>query len=254
MKNFEDAINLDPADYEMLAGMCRYWLSIGDLEQARQWLQRAEAIGAGQPIPTIARVSFYIFQERYDLARDLASRIVAQEMEDRYGSSSGFRYAIAIGSVKEGNYQAALAPYRTAFPWAFQSPLELPLDASDYNNDIIQIAALLRLSDPGSEQTGHLLDLVEGTADRFNPRDGLWTPDLTHAAIAAIRGDHETSLARLNSAWDKNWRLEWREQLLENAVFTQLVGEPGYQELVASFESDMEHQREEAYELMGITK
>jgi len=254
MKNFADAINLDPDDYEMVAGMSRYWLVIGDLERARQWLQRAEAIGAGQPIPTVARISFYLFQEQFDLARDLASRVVAQKIEDRYGSNSWFRFAIAIGSVKDGDYQAALAPYRTAFPWAFQSPLEFPANSTDYNADIMLLAMLLKLSDPGSEIMGQLLDLVEATADRFNPREGPWTPDLTHAAIAAIRGDHDTAIARLNSAWDQKWRMDWRETLLENPVFTQLDHEPGYQELVTRFKTEMESQREQAYELMGITQ
>ena len=41
---------------------------------------------------------------------------------------------------------------------------------------------------------------------------------------------------------------------MDDAIFTQLAGEPGYQELVARFEADMERQREEAHVLLDITK
>ena len=254
MKNFEDAINLDPGDYEMLAGMSQYWLSLGDLEQARLWLQRAETIGAGQSIPTLARIKFYMFQEQYDLARDLASQVLEQGIEDRYKSNSVFRHTVAIGSIHDGDYEAALVPYRNSFPWAFQSPLDLPPDVADHSYDLIQIAALLTNTDPTSTRPGQLLEVVKTTADQFNPRAGLWTPDLRYAAIAAILGDHEAALNSLNSAWDKNWRYSLRSTLGQNLAFSQLKNEPGFQKLVARFETDMERQREEAYELMGITK
>ncbi len=53
---------------------------------------------------------------------------------------------------------------------------------------------------------------------------------------------------------DLRWRVGWRDTLLFDVVFSQLAGEPGYQELVARFEADMERQREEAYQLMGIAR
>jgi hypothetical protein len=58
----------------------------------------------------------------------------------------------------------------------------------------------------------------------------------------------------LNSAWDKNWRLGWRETLLNDAVFSQLKNKPGYRELVTRFELDMERQRQLAYQLLEINK
>ena len=47
-KGFVEAIDLDPGDFEMIAAMNYYWITLGDADQAEQWMQRAEAIGAGQ--------------------------------------------------------------------------------------------------------------------------------------------------------------------------------------------------------------
>ena len=79
-------------------------------------------------------------------------------------------------------------------------------------------------------------------------------PEMIHASIATIRGERQTAINWLNSAFQKNWRIGWRQSLLEDPIISRLADEPGYQELVARFETEMERQREEAYELMGITK
>ena len=42
--------------------------------------------------------------------------------------------------------------------------------------------------------------------------------------------------------------------MFEDAIFVQLTNEPGFQELITRFETDMERQRELAYELMDIRK
>ncbi|MCJ7814533.1 MAG: hypothetical protein MUP31_00640, partial [Xanthomonadales bacterium] len=254
VKGFSDAIERDPDDYEMVAAMCSFWVLLGDAEQAQLWQQRADAIGADQPIPIWSRLNLYKFREQHDLARDLAGQTLERKIEDRFGSNSLFRQTWAFESARIGNYQAALKPYREAFTWAFPTPLEVPDNLQGHIWDIIQIAGLLTLAEPMSGRPEQLLDIIAGSVDQQDPRWGAWNPDLTHAAIATIRGEREVAVNWLNSAWDKKWRDGWREQLLDDAIFTQLAGEPGYQELVARFEADMERQREEAYVLMGITK
>ena len=87
-----------------------------------------------------------------------------------------------------------------------------------------------------------------------HPGWGVWASDITSAAIATIRGEPEAALQSLNNAWDKKWRLGWRRVLLEDAVFMPLRNEPGYQELVARFEAEMERQRLIAYELLEVEK
>jgi tetratricopeptide (TPR) repeat protein len=251
---FTEAIKRDPGDYEMIAAMSFYWVTMGDAEQAEQWLERAEAIGAGQPFPLIARLRLLKYREQHDRARDLARRALAQNIENRHGSDWVLKQTWAYESSRAGDFQAALEPLRASLPWAFEPELVLPDDFSFQTNRAILVAALLRMTDPTSERPEQLLKAAENSPDHQHPAWGVWSSDLDKAAIATVRGDYETALEWLNSAWDKNWRFMWRETLVEDAIFSQLKNEPGYKELVARFEADMEQQRELAYELLEVER
>ena len=253
-KYFADAIERDPGDYEMFAGMTRFWLVLGDADEAERWQTRAEAIGAGQPVPIWSRLLVLKYREQHDLARDLASKALAQNLENRHGSQYAFRQTFAFESARDGDYQAALTPFRESAPWAFEPQLVLPNDLNEQVFDIIQIAALLKLSDPTSDRPAELLEAVESVIDQLPPYWAVYSGDISRSAIAAIRGDSEAALQWLNSAWDKRWRTDWRNILLDDVVFSQLANEPSYQELVARFEADMDQQRQLAYELLEINK
>lgn len=254
LKGYSEAIALDPDDYEMVAAMSLFWVLLGDAEQADRWQQRADAIGAGQPVPIWSRLMLYQSREQHDMAKQLAGQVLERKIEDRFGTNSIFRQTWAYESARTGNYQAALMPFQQALPWAFEDLLVLPPNVAGHIGDLLQVAALLKLTDPTSERRSQLLEVVENMGDQQSPRRGLWAADLDKAAIATNRGDNETALKWLNGAWDKKWRLGWRAVLLNNAVFIPLKNEPGYQELVSRFEADMVRQREEAYQLMGITR
>jgi TolB-like protein/tetratricopeptide (TPR) repeat protein len=254
MKGYSEAIELDPNDYEMVAAMGLFWVLLGDTEQADKWQQRADAIGAGQPVPVWSRLMLYQYREQHDLAKKLAGQVLERKIEDRYGTNTIFRQTWAYESARTGNYQAALKPFQHALPWAFEDLLVLPPNVAGHIGDLLQIAALLKLTDPTSERPSQLLEVVENMGDQQNPRRGFWGTDLDNAAVATIRGDNETALKWLNSAWDKKLRLGWRLILLNNAVFIPLKNEPGYRDLAARFEADMDRQRDVAYELMEIQK
>jgi TolB-like protein len=253
-KGYAEAIEKDPDDYEMLAAMSSFWVLMGDAQQADNWQQRADAIGAGQPIPIWGRLKLYKFREQHDLARNLARQVLDRKLEERFNTQFTFRQAWAYESARNGEYQAALEPYRERFPWAFEEPLVVPDYLQDIIGDIIQIAGLLKLAEPLSDRPEQLLDIAAENVDRFSPGWGVFTLDLNLAGIAVVRGNHEEALDLLDSAWNKKWRVSWREILLDDAIFSQLADEPRYQALVARFESDMERQREEAYELMGVAR
>ncbi len=253
-KGFSDAIVRDPGDYEMVSAMTVFWVELGDAEQADQWQRRAEAIGSGQPFPMWSRLSLLQYREQHDLALTFVKQVLDGKPEDRHGRNSMFRHTLAFESALAGDYEAGLIPYREALPWAFESVLEIPENAPNQIGDIIQVAGLLKLAEPMSERPEELLSLAETHIDDQKPNWGLWQPSISRAAVATIRGHHDEAIDWLNKAWDKNWRYGWRAVLINDAVLSQLAGEPGYQALITRFETDMERQREEAYALMGITK
>ena len=252
LKGFSEAIERDPEDYEMLSAVCANWIGLGDAEQAAAWQTRAEAIGAGQLFPAWSRLKLLKFREQYDQVHDFAKQVLDSGMEDRHGRIANIRQDWAFESERRGDYQGALEPYRQALAWAFQTPLDAPDNVQAQFWDIAEIAALLKLAEPMSGRPEELLSIIEARIDDQHPSLGIWNADLSRAAIATIRGQHQEGLEWINKAWDKNWRLGWRETLVEDAIFNQLENEPGYKELVTRFEADMEKQRELAYELMGI--
>jgi len=254
IKGYDEAIKLDPGDFEMLAAMVQFWIWLGDTDQAVQWLNRAEAIGAGQPIPTRARLELLSFREQHNLVRDLAEKTLAQKADDRHGTQFALRQVWAFESARVGDYEAALKPFRESLPWAFEPQLVLPDNLKDQIGDMVQIAALLQLADPTSERSIQLTAAVESVANMPYVHFADWGSDLDHAATATLRGDPENALQWLNTAFDKKWRLGWRQTLVYNVVFNPLRNEPGYRNLLARFEADMDLQRQLAYELLDIKK
>jgi len=254
VKFYSEAIERDPGDYEMLAAMTRFWVLLGDADRAEQWLIRSESIGAGQPLPIWGRLVLLKYREQNDLARDLAQKALAQNTEDRHGSQFAFRQTLAYELARDGDYQAALAPYRKSYPWAFEPQLVLPPNSKFQAGDMIEIAALLKLADPTSDRPEQLLAAAANLSDDLPPEWGVWAGDINRAGIATTRGDFDTALQWLNSAWDKQWRLGWRTRLLNDAVFIQLKNEPGYKDLVVRFEADMDRQRQLAYDLLETEK
>jgi tetratricopeptide (TPR) repeat protein len=253
-KGFSEAIERDPGDYEMVSAMTVFWVQLGDAEQADQWQRRAEAVGAGQPFPMWSRLELLQYREQHDRALTFVKQVLDGKPENRHGRNSMFRHILAYESALDGDYQAGLMPYREALPWAFEPVLEVPKYLASQVLDIIQIAGLLKLAEPMSGRPEELMSLVETHVDDQSPAWGVWQPSISRAAIATIRGRHDEALDWLNDAWDKNWRFGWRAVLINDAVLSQLAGEPGYETLKARFETDMERQREEAYALMGIIK
>ena len=253
-KGYADAIERDPDDYEMLSAMTRFWLDMGDAGQADIWQQRADAIGAGQPIPILGRLKLYQYREQHDLARQLIEQTLERKIEPRFGSDFLMRRLWAFELARVGDFQTALEPYRERFPWAFETPFQPPLEAMNFFGDIIQIAGLLKRAEPLSNQWEDLLSFAEQYADTGAPGWGAWLTNVVFASIDTVRGEKESALNRLDSAWDQHWRVGWRDMLLHDAIFSQLSDEPRYQALVIRFETEMERQREEAYILMEITK
>ena len=251
---FTEAIKRDPGDFEMIAAMSYFWLTMGDAEQAELWLQRSEAIGAGQPFPIVGRLRLLKYNEQHKQAYDLAAKTMTQNLENRHGSQQTLRQIWAYESARIGDFQAALEPFRESMPWAFEPELRLPEGFALHSGDAIQVAGLLKLADPTSERPEQLLKAVEAISGQQHPAWGIWASDIDNAAVATIRGDYETALQYLNNAWDKKFRFMWREALIEDAILRQLKNEPGFKDLVARFETDLEQQRELAYELMELEK
>jgi TolB-like protein/Flp pilus assembly protein TadD len=246
------ALEHDPRDYEMLAAMTLFWTILGDSDQAQLWLQRAEALGAGQPVPISARITLYQFEERHDLARELVKAALDREMEDRHGTNFFFRQINAYESLATETYDEALAPYRKLLPWAFAPELSAPPNFLEHLDDLIYAADLLKRAEPLSQRPEQLLALVEPLISDRTGGAFAWLEDFRAAKLATLKGDEERAIRLLNDTFDQGRIMYWRQFTLYDPVISRLRGTPGFDELIARYEAEMDRQRELAYELLGV--
>lgn len=250
--NFRKAIERDPKDFEMLAAMAQFWIALGETRQGSIWLDRAEAIGAGQPVPTNARILLYEFNEQYDRAGDLVVQALARKMDNRHGTEYFFRRANAQHAMRTGRYEQGLAPYRELVPWIFGAQSEWPEDAIQWTDDLLFAAALLKKQDPLSETPATLVDYVERHAEDIHPRQGAGTRPYRMAAVHALRGDGPQALVYLDEYAKYQVMPYWRPSLIDNPVFHDLRDDPQFRDLVREAEAQAERQRIDALALLEV--
>ena len=248
------AIELDPNDHELVAGMAIRWTILGDLEQAELWAKKADEMAADKPISILARVGLYQYREQYNLAADLAKRALDRELDNRQQSNNSFRRAW-IGSLVQANrIDEALDYYRKALPEAFETPPALDLDSNRHIGQLVEVATLLQMQDPNSPLAVILIDAAEQKNELNEDRWLPWLTSVQRAAIAVARGDKATAIAFLNEVPDGKFGGRWRDYLGTWWVWDALHDEPEFKHLIAMLEEDMDRQREEAYELLGMNK
>ena len=252
LKGYAEASQRDPEDFEMLAAMAMFWIALGDIDQARAWLARAEAIGAGQPVPVYTRVLLYEALEQYDQAGDLAVNARARQMEDRHGTESFFRRAVVAHAMREGRWDDGLALYRSDLPWVFEEALAFPDTAVDWIDDLIVIAALMKNNDPLSTRPAELLDYAAAKVDDYPPEAGVMTPHLRWAGIHAVRGEEGPAVDALQRFRDFGLFPYWRQAVIENPAVMSLHQNPDYQALLDDYRSFAEEERLRARDLLGV--
>jgi Tfp pilus assembly protein PilF len=254
IKGYSEAIQRDPEDYEMLAAMAQFWGTLEDMEQARTWLERAEALGAGQPVPMISRVMFLNLQEQFERAGDLARQGIEQGVENRHGAVTQMRRANATQAMRSGDWERGLAPYRKVYPWAFEPELVAPDEIGDWIAELLHIARLMKSADPLSQRPAELMDVVTRHLDYQPPAWGRHSKAYREAGLDALRGEAQAAVGHLREARDLGLFLNWQAIIVNDPLFLTLASEPDYQELLTEFEAETESQREAAYVLLGISR
>ncbi|HMB60543.1 MAG TPA: tetratricopeptide repeat protein [Xanthomonadales bacterium] len=244
------SIEADPADPELPAGFALAWLDLGDLEQAEIMLQKAASLEPDHPFVQAARIEFLIEQEQYQQALDLARKAYDDDLPDRQGSRFIINRLLVNDAVKRKDYDQALGILAEDFPEGIESPLDTR-DASTADL-LASIAYVIKLKDPASDEVGAILDHAEELNalrdERRLPQDKAFN----QAMIEVTRGNKPSAIASLQDSFEKGWRWGWRDVMFRDFQFESLHQEPEFKQLIAQFEADMEKQRAEAYELLGL--
>mgnify|MGYP001823887035 FL=1 len=203
------ALPYDENDYELTAGIAKYWTDLGDFELAEQWLQKSLALGADRPQPISSRILLWQQQEQHGLATDLARQAI--DLEGRGNSRNFIRNAYVIDALKHKDFQSALDAYRIDNPEIFEEPMHLRENNPSWNmDDLTEIAFILKSADVTSSKAVELLDFAERKLKEADPAVLPWISELSLAALENVRGNTDLAITYLDQAFDHNFRQDWR--------------------------------------------
>jgi tetratricopeptide (TPR) repeat protein len=244
------AIELDPGDHELKAGIAAAWIDLGDMEQAERWLQEAAQLAPDQPTTVSTRIQILLQSEQLQQALDLAQKAHDEDLPERQGSGEIIYGLLVDDAVHRRDFDRALELLQGRMPTGVASPLEL--DEPDDVTLLAGMAQVMKMQDSASEQATALLDHATALNRQSDNRRIPFESGFRLAAIESAKGNKAGAIAGLQAAFNAGWRLDWQYVLHNDWRFESLHNEPDYKNLLAMMEKDMEKQREEAYELMGL--
>jgi TolB-like protein/Flp pilus assembly protein TadD len=245
------AHEFDPDDYELSAELAGLWLSLGDVDMAEQWLQKTEAVGgSNQPRPIAYKVDLLNYKEQDGLAAQLAA--TALQLPNRFFSRSRIRNAYVAHALKNGDSESAIEAYRIDNPDWFEDPMRIDLDRVSWSaGELVEMAVILKAGNLMSEDANRFIEAAQTVIDKAHPTLVPWFASVNLAGLEVARGNSSEALRLLRRAFvDENMRMQWRFYLQHWFVLEPLHDESEYRELVASLDSEMEQQREQAFELL----
>ncbi len=246
------AIAADPKDPELPAGIALAWIELGDMKQAEYWTRQAEQLAPEQIYTTYARSNLSLQNEQYQQAVDLAQRAFDKGLQFRLGATAQVVDILVNDAVQRRDYAHAMQYLQSLLPGDVESPLQLK-----HPNDTFLLAKMAKVTDlqnPGSEDAASWLEHAEMLSQSS---DNKWISSmgpLRLAYIAAARSEKEEAMKQLHAAFDAGWPNDWRTTLHQDFLFQPMQNEPEFKELIALYDADMERQREEAYELLGLPR
>jgi TolB-like protein/Tfp pilus assembly protein PilF len=241
---------VDPDDHELQAQLAEQWLGLGDLKMAETWLERAMSSAPGEPATLAAQVTLLLYKEQATLAAQLAARSLHKP--NRFFTRDVIRNAYVTDALKRGESRSALEAYRIDNEWFFEEPMQISEKIVSWGaGDLIELAFILKSAELTSSKADELLNAAETLTQNTHPDLTQWLSDINLAGIEATRGNKETALQHLRDAYDNGMRLRWRYRMQHWFVLEPLHGMGEYQQLVALFEQDMEHQLERTHELLA---
>jgi TolB-like protein/Tfp pilus assembly protein PilF len=246
------AFAADPADPELPTGMALVWMDLGDHEQAEIWLHKAASLEPDQPFVVAARIQNLVYKEQYQQAVELANDALDKKLPNRQGSADIIARVIVNDAIARKDYEHAMTALRQRLPEGMTSPLETQNGSDVFT--LASMAMVIKLQDPASGQLTALLEHAEELNRKASDRKIPFEKPFNMAMIESVRGNKQQAISALTTAFERGWRWDWQLWMHRDYQFEPLRDEPEFKNLTARIEADMEKQREEAYELLGLDR
>ena len=223
------ALSLDPGDPNVAAGLGRSFLDLGDLTEAKVWIDRAVQIGPENVWPNVAMS--LLLALRGDEAAALKHARIAQsdwELEPLPLK------LVSDGELREGRYADALSLYQQTYPELLKD--DPKIDGSNWR-PAIDVALVLSKTDERGQ--ANLLLIRSLRHIQTLPRLGFGGYAIADAQIYALQGEKQKALSALRQAIGEGWRFLWRYLFKHDLLLESLHDEPEFQAMVAEIEADM---------------
>jgi len=238
----EQAVRLDPDDYETIAFLAWVYLDLGDKTSSNEWLGRALAKGPDQALPMAVSAAIELYAGEYEQAASIARTALQNQVDNRWGAHSIFLRVLRDAALRSGEYAEALEWYRQLMPDLFAERV----DITQYNvQDAVNLALLLRKSGE-QEQANRLLSAVHVFED---PTFGSYIYNgargISNVHALAIAGRTEEAIEAFRVAVDNQFRVAWEWATELNPNMESLYDDPRYKAMIAEIKAGMAAQLEQ---------
>ena len=225
----------DPADFELWAHIALDADTIGAIELADRYMDRALELGQEEPAVLKCYAIVLARRGQHDAAHEIARRALEAGLDDRWGSNQYFLRLVRDDAIRSGNFDDAQAWYLDRHPELF---LDSPKIAVGNVNAAADLALLLqRAGEPGAANA--LIDV--GLAwFRLTQPAGVHgnLVNIVDVELLALAGKKDAALDALRQAIDSGWRDNWK-YIFRNETLASLRDEPRFQAITSQLQDDM---------------
>jgi tetratricopeptide (TPR) repeat protein len=223
------ALSLDPGNQDFPASLGRSFLDLGDLTEAKVWIDRAVQMAPENVQPNMA-MSLLLALRGDEAAALKHARVAQSDWELEWLPLT----LVRDGELRAGRYTDALSLYEKTYPEVLKD--DPKIDGSNWR-PAIDVA--LVLSETDERERANLLLTRSLRHIQTLPRLGIGGYRIADAEIYALQGEKQKALAALRQAIDEGWRYLWRYSLKYDPSLESLHDEPKFQAMIAEIEADM---------------
>lgn len=229
------AMTMDPEDFELPAHTGLNANLLGDPDLADRYLDRALALGPGEP--AVLKCHAQVLAERglFDEALAIARRALEANLDDRLNSDSVFLRLVRDGALRSGDFGDARSWFQKRHPELFTDLPEITAD-----NVVAAADLVLLLRRAGQPEVADRLVDAGLSWYRATQILGVYgnLARISRTQFMALKGDKKSALESLEDAADKGWGNVWQWDT-SNENLASLRNEPEFQAIMAQLEDDM---------------
>ena len=241
---FIKSFSTDPEDFENWSHLGWYAEMLGNPLWADRYMDRALQLGPEEPAVLKCLAQLLMHRGNTAEATVIAHRALEEGLDDRWSSNHVFLRLVRDEALETGNFEKAIAWYRTLHPELFRDSPKITVDNV---NSAADLALLMRVA--GDPETTEALIKAGLTWYEETQPPGVhgYLLNIVDIELLALNGEIDAALDALQIAVNDGWNFNWTFSL-DNENLASLRDQVEFQAIGAHLESEM------AIQLEAITR